>query len=109
MPSKNNSEANNSPLTKASEIIPTVKENLGIEKNLQIKALEEIWPLITSFEAAKYSRPSHFDRENNLVIITKSSSLAAELSMQKSSILEKLKEAIKNTDITLKDIRLICK
>lgn len=107
---KNNLDETKKPsLTKASEIIPAVKESLGIEQSLQIKALEEIWPLITSFEVAKYSKPSHFDRENNLVISIKSSALAAELSMQKITILEKLKEAVKNTDIRFQNIRFINK
>ena len=96
-------------LTKASEIIPLVKENLGIEKSLKIQALQEIWPLITSFDLAKYSKPSYFDKENNLVISTKSSVIAAELSVQKIDILNKLKEATKNTDITFKGIRFISK
>ena len=96
-------------LTKASEIIPVVKENLSLEKSFRIIALQEIWPLVTSFEIAKYSTPSYFDKENNLVIATKSSTVATELSMQKITILKKLIEATKDTDIRFKDIRIICK
>ena len=92
-------------LTKISEVIPAVKENLGIEKSLKIMALKEIWPLVTSFEAAKLSQPAYFDKENNLVISVQNATLATELSMQKTSILARLKEATKNTDISFKDIR----
>lgn len=94
-------------LTKIAEVIPTVKENLGIEKSLKINAIREIWPLVTSFQIAELSQPVYFDRGNNLVISVKGGVLATELSMQKSSILEKLKEATKNTGIRFKDIRFV--
>ena len=96
-----------SKLTKVSELLPIVQENLGLEKSLKMMALKEIWPLVTSFEIAKYSEPAYFDKENNLVIAVSNSSLSTELSMNKSSIQTKLKEAIKNTDIKFKDIRFI--
>ncbi len=94
-------------LTKISELITVVKENLGIEQSLKVKALKELWPLVTSFNISKQSQPAYFDRENNLVISVKSGTLAVELSMQKSSILERLKQATKDTSITFKDIRFI--
>ena len=98
-----------SSLTKLAEIIPLVKEKLGIEKSLRIQALSELWPLITSFEIAKHSIPEYFDKENNIVISVNNPTLTTELSMQKISILAKLKEATKNTDINFKDIRFINK
>ena len=94
-------------LTKIGDLIPTVRENLGLEKSLKITALKELWPLITNFEIARYSQPAYFDNEGNIVIAVKSGALATELSMQKISILAKLKEATKNTDITFKDVRFI--
>ena len=94
-------------LTKASEVIPIVKENLGLDKQLKLNVLREIWPLVTNFEIAKHSYPAYFDKGNNLVIAVKSSTLATELSMQKTSILEHLKTATKKTDITFKDLRFI--
>ena len=96
-------------LTKIGELIPTVRENWGLEKSLKITALKELWPLVTSFETAKYSQPAYFDNEGNLVIAVKSGPLATELSMQKITILQRLKEATKNTDIDFKDIRFINK
>ena len=98
-----------STLTKISEVIPDVKESLKLDKSLNILALKEIWPLITSFSIASNSEPSYFDRENNVVIAVKSSTLATELSMQKVGILSRLKEATKDTDITFKDIRFMLK
>ena len=98
-----------STLTKIGDVLPIVKENLGIEKNLKITALKEIWPLITNFEIAKHSEPAYFDKENNLVIRAKGGAIAIELSMQKTSILAKLKEATKNTDINFKDMRFVNK
>ncbi|OGI18289.1 MAG: hypothetical protein A3B68_04435 [Candidatus Melainabacteria bacterium RIFCSPHIGHO2_02_FULL_34_12] len=92
-------------LTKLGELIPKVKESLGLGNSLKITALCEIWPLVTSFAIGKSSQPAYFDRDNNLVIAVKNSTLATELSMQKTRILAKLKEATKNTDITFKDIR----
>ena len=94
-------------LTKIGELIPVVKENLGLEKSLKITALKELWPLVTNFEIAKQSQPAYFDNEGNLVISVKSGALATELSMQKITILAKLKEATKNTDIEFKDIRFV--
>ena len=94
-------------LTKISEVISAVKENLGLEKSLKIMALKEIWPLVTSFDIAKKSQPAYFDKENNLVISIQNATLATELSMQKTSIFERLKEATKNTGIRFKDIRFI--
>ena len=94
-------------LTKISELISVVKENLGLDNQLKISALNEIWPLLTSFEIAKYSQVAYFDKENNLVISVNNGSLATELSMQKISLLAKLKEATKNTDIKFKDIRFV--
>lgn len=94
-------------LTKISEVISLVKENLGLDNQLKISALNEIWPLLTSFEIAKYSQVAYFDKENNLVISVNNGSLATELSMQKISLLAKLKEATKNTDIKFKDIRFV--
>ena len=94
-------------LVKIGEVIPVVKEALGLEKSLKIMALKEIWPLVTSFEIAKHSQPAYFDKGNNVVISVKSGALAMELSMQKTSILAKLKEATKNTNITFKDLRFI--
>lgn len=94
-------------LTKISEVILQVKENLGIEKSLKIVALQEIWPLITNLEISQHTEPKYFDKENNLVIVSKSSALTTELSMEKTSILSKLKEATKHTDITFKDIRFV--
>lgn len=94
-------------LTKIAEVLPIVKQNLGLDKQLKINALKEVWPLITSFEIAENSFPSYFDKENNLVIVVKSSSLATELTMMKPKILSKLKEATKGTNITFKDIRFV--
>lgn len=94
-------------LTKASEIIPLVKENLALDKSLNIMALREIWPLVTNFEIAKYSQPAYFDKDGNLVISVKSGALSVELSMQKMNIINKLKNATKNTEIRFKDIRFI--
>lgn len=96
-------------LTKLAEIIPFVKESLGLEKSLKIQALSELWPLITSFEIAKHSKPEHFDKENNLVISVNNPTLTTELSMQKISILAKLKEATKDTDLKFRDIRFVNK
>ena len=94
-------------LTKISDVIEVVKKSVGVEKSLKIMALKEIWPLVTSFDIAKHSEPAYFDKETNLVISVKSSTFATELSMQKTAILAKLKEATKNTDITFKDVRFI--
>ena len=99
------SKRSKSTLTKISEVLPLVREELGIEKQLKINALKDIWPLVTSFEIAKFSQPVYFDKENNLVISVQSPTLATELSMQKMGICSRLKEATKNTDITFKDIR----
>ena len=96
-------------LTKIADILPSVRENLGLDKKIKIIALKELWPLVTSFEAARYSEPVYFDKENNLVIMAKNGAVAIELSMQKISILKKLKEATKNTDINFKDIRFMNK
>ena len=96
-------------LTKIGEIIPVIRENLGLEKSLKITALKELWPLVTNFKIAKHSQPAYFDNEGNLVIAVKGGALATELSMQKINILEKLKEATKNTDIEFKDVRFINK
>ena len=43
-------------LTKIGDLIPVVRENLGLEKSFKITALKELWPLITNFEIAKYSQ-----------------------------------------------------
>ncbi|GEM_PF-2562716 len=94
-------------LTKISEVIPAVKEKMGIKKLLKINAIKEIWPLITDFEIAENSQPAYFDNNNNLVIRVKSSVLVTELSMQKISIFQRLKDAIKNTDISFNDIRFV--
>lgn len=94
-------------LIKINEVIPAVKESLKLEKNLNIIALKEVWPLVTSFEASNHSQPAYFDKENNLVIAVNNGALAVELSMQKPFILKRLREATKNTDITFKDIRFI--
>src|SRR3990167_3167704 len=91
-------------LTKLSNILDIVKENLGLNKNLKITALREIWPLITSFKIAKNSQPAYFDKHGNLVISVQSSTLATDLSMQKTTLETRLKEATKNTDITFKGI-----
>ncbi len=104
---KPNRKTRKGDLTKIGEIIPAVRENLGLEKSLKITALKELWTLVTNFEIAKYSQPAYFDNEGNLVIAVKSGPLATELSMKKISILARLKEATKNTDITFKDIRFI--
>jgi len=96
-------------LTKIAEIIPIVKQNLGLDKQLKINALKEVWPLITSFEIAENSFPSYFDKENNLVIAVKSSSLATELLMMKTDITKRLQEATKDTDIRFKNIRFLVK
>ena len=96
-----------SSLIKIGDVLPIVKENLSLEKSLKITALKEIWPLITSFKIANSSQPAYFDKENNLVIAVKNGALATELSMQKISILQKLKEATKNTDINFKDVRFV--
>ena len=105
--SSQNQKRPKSNLIKIGDVISLVKENLGLEKSLKIMALKEIWPLVTSFEIAEHSQPLYFDKENNLVISTKSGALAMELSMQKNSILARLKEATKNTDITFKDVRFV--
>ncbi len=94
-------------LIKLEDLLSTVKQNLGLENNLKIKALCEIWPLVTSFEMAKHSNPAYFDKEGNLVIHTKSSIVSSELSMRKLDILGKLREAIRNTDIRFNDIRFM--
>jgi hypothetical protein len=107
MPSERKNLRPGSNLMKLGELISTVKQNLGLENNLKITALCEIWPLVTSFEIAKNSKPAYFDKDNNLVISIKSPSLTSELSMQKLTILEKLREATRNTDIRFKDIRFV--
>lgn len=96
-------------LIKVSEILPTVKGILGLENNLKIAAINEIWPLVTSYEIAKKSKPAYLDKDQNLVINVSNSTLATELSMHKISILQKLKEATKDTDINFRDIRFIIK
>ncbi len=98
-----------SDLIKVSEVINIVKDSLGLEKSFKIQALKELWPLVTSFDIAKHSQPAYFDRENNLVIAVTSGALAMELSMKKNNILECLKQATKNTDLSFKDIRFINK
>lgn len=100
---------NKSNLTKISEILPQVKQSLCLDKQLKLNAIRGIWPLVTSYEIAKESQPSHFDKSENLVIVCKNSVLSTELSMQKISILKKLKVATKNTDITFNDIRFVLK
>ncbi len=102
-----NKKSRKGTLIKIGELIPVVKESLGLEKSVKINALKELWTLVTNFEIAKQSNPAYFDNEGNLVISVKSGTLATELSMQKISILKKLKEATKNTDITFKDIRFV--
>ena len=94
-------------LIKISEVLSSVKENLGLDKQLKLNALKEIWPLVTSFKIAQNSQPAYFDKENNLVISVKSSTLSTDLSMQKITLLQKLKEATKNTDIKFKNIRFV--
>ena len=94
-------------LIKIGEVIPIVKENLGLEKSFKITALKEIWPLVTSFEIAKFSQPAYFDKENNLVIAVQNGAFATELSMQKIGIVARLREATKNTDINFKDVRFV--
>ena len=94
-------------LTKISELISAVRQNLGLDKQLKIAALKEIWALVTSFQIAKDSYPAYFDKENNLVISVSNSTLSTELFMQKVSILKRLREATKNTDIKFKDIRFV--
>lgn len=94
-------------LTKIGELIPIVKQSLGLDRQLKINALREIWPLVTSFDIAKNSQPAYFDKENNLVIRVKNGALATDLSMQKMPILERLRQATRNTDIAFKDIRFI--
>lgn len=96
-----------SELTKVSEIISLVKDNLGLDNNLKIAALNELWPLVTSFEIAQKSRPAYFDKDQNLVITVTNSVMATELLMQKINIIQKLKEATKDTDINFKDIRFV--
>ena len=99
----------NSKLTKVSDIIPSVKENLDLDKSLNIMAIKEIWPLVTSFEVSKYSQPAYFDKDENIVIAVKSSTLGIELSMKKTSIVQKLKVATRSTEIKFKDIRSVHK
>lgn len=94
-------------LLKIGDVISTVKENSGIKKSLKLMALKELWPLVTSFEIGEKSEPGYFDKENNLVIYVKSAPLANELTMQKTGILTRLKEATKNTDIVFEDVRFI--
>lgn len=103
------SKRKKSNLIKASQVIDSVIKNLGIENNLKVNMIREIWPLITSFEIAKNSQPAYFDKDQKLVINVKNPSLATELSMQKTFILEKLLERAKELDIVLKDIRFIIK
>ena len=96
-------------LEKIGELLPKIKENLGLENSYKIQALKELWPLVTSFEIAKKSEPGYFDKDGNLVIAVKSSTLSTELLMMKNNILKKLKEATKNTDLNFKDLRFINK
>ncbi len=96
-------------LTKASDILDSVKEILSLDKSLNIMAIKEIWPLVTTFETAKHSQPAYFDKDSNIVITVKSGTLGVELSMQKTSILQRLKEATKSTGIEFKDIRFVHK
>lgn len=96
-----------STLTKIAEIIPAVKQNLGFDKQFKINALKEVWPLVTSFEVAENSSPSYFDKENNLVIAVKSSTLATELLVMKTDIIKRLQEATKDTGIRFKNIRFV--
>ena len=94
-------------LTKASDILPQVIENLGLENNLKVNAIKEIWPLVTSKTVAEKSFPAYFDRDMNLVVNVNNSVLTTELSMQKLKILQKIKEAIKTKNIVFKDIRFV--
>ena len=96
-------------LIKIGEVLPVVKEKLGVDKAINLKALREIWPLITSFDIAKYSQPAYFDKSGNLVISVKIPALASELSMVKTAILGKLQKAINATGIEFTDIRFINK
>ena len=104
---KQNRKTRKGNLTKIGDLIPVVKENLGLEKSLKITALKELWPLVTNFEIAKHSQPAYFDKDNNIVIAVTSTTLATDLSMQKITIVNKLKEAIKNTNIRFKDLRFV--
>jgi len=107
MEEKINLKRPKSNLIKISEAIPAVKENLGLNKQLKLNALKEIWPLICGFEIAGESTPAYFDKGGNLAIKVKNSTLATELSMQKPNILARLKEATRHTDITFKNIRFV--
>lgn len=90
---------------KIEEVFPDVKKNLGIDDSMKIMALREIWPLITSFDISNSSEPSFFDKSGNLVITVSNSTLSTELSMKKRELLNKLKEATKDSEIRFKDIR----
>jgi predicted nucleic acid-binding Zn ribbon protein len=94
-----------SDLQKVSNLLSIVKNNLGVDDTIKIMELREIWTKTVDLLIAKSSQPAYFDRGEILVINVFNSSLATELSMQKSSILAKLKEATKNTNISFRDIR----
>ena len=99
----------NAGLTKVSDILPQVIENLGIDENIKLETLSSIWHKVTDEKIAKYSQPAYFDKDGNLVISVTNSPLATELSMQNTRILQKLKEATKELDINFKSIRFIIK
>jgi len=99
----------NAGLTKVSDILPQVIENLGIDENIKLETLRSIWHKVTDEKIAKYSQPAYFDKDGNLVISVTNSPLATELSMQNTRILQKLKEATKELDINFKSIRFIIK
>lgn len=94
-------------LTKMEKILDNVKVSLKLDDNKSLNQLREIWPLITSFKIAEKSSPAYFDRENNLVIRTKNSIVSTELSMDKNTLLEKLKTATKDSGISFNDLRFV--
>lgn len=92
---------------KVSELLLDIKESLGLNDKLKIEKLKELWPLVTSIEIAKKSSPQYFDKSNNLVIVTSSSTIGTELSMQKIYIVKRLKDYISNSDISFNDLRFV--
>lgn len=102
-------EDTKSGLTKASEILPLVIKNLGIEENVKLKMLKEVWSNINENKIAKNSTPGYIDKENNLVVYVSNAVLSTELSMQKITLLKKLKDNSKNIELEFKDIRFVPK
>ena len=96
-------------LTKLGNILEEVKQNLGLEEQVKLQMLREIWIEIVRGEISKNSYPGYFDREKNLIVIVKNSVLATELSMTKQELLLVLKDKANTKNIYFKDLRFTLK